>query len=165
MSTFYNGARRILYIKDNGVFKPVACLTSNSFQEQSEIIETTTLDNAGWKTAIPTNQGYAIEFSGIQIATWPGIGDTSKLSYDRLKAIKRAREIFDWEIRNLINLEVDFGQGFISSISEEANNDEFLSFSGQIVGYGRPIFSTGDSVTFDSTLITWDDTNVTFDQE
>ena len=165
MSTFYNGDKRLLFIKVDGIFKPLACLTTNSFAEQSEIIETTTLDNAGWKTAIPTNQGYAIEFSGVEIQTWPGQGDDTKLSYDVLKSIKRARTIFDWEIRNITNLQVDFGQGFIASISEDATTNEFLSFSGQIVGYGRPIFSTGDTVTFDSTIITWDDTNVTFDNE
>ena len=66
MSDFKNGNLKLLYLYVGGEYFPIGCLTSNSFSETSDMLDTTTRQNAnGWKTSIPTNQSYNISFSGI----------------------------------------------------------------------------------------------------
>ena len=60
-----DGGYSILYIKWVDEFLPIGCLTSDSFSEEIEMLETTTRDNGGWKTSTPTNQNYNISFDGI----------------------------------------------------------------------------------------------------
>jgi len=167
VDNIFLGDVRILYVKIAGVFLPVACLSSNSFSEGTDSIDTTTRDNAGWATSQPTNQSYSIEFEGVQINTIFQGGDFTKASYDRLKALKRGRSIFDWEIRTSNGVFVDYGQGFISSLSEDAPAGELLTFAGTITGYGEPKFTsdTLGAVTFDSTIVTFDNTLITWDND
>lgn len=138
-----NGLHSILYIDIGDGFKPVSCLTENNFSEDIETLDTTTRDNNGWKTQITTNQSYELGFSGISINTIFN-GDDTKYSYDILKLIKRNRTIFDWKISNIINGDIDYGKGQITSLSSSFSIDEFISFEGQIMGYGEPI---SDNVT------------------
>ena len=62
---FTNGGYRILYIDSGAGYLPVGCLTSHSFSEESETLNTTTRDNGGWSTEVPTNQSYSISFDGL----------------------------------------------------------------------------------------------------
>lgn len=133
-----NGLYSILYIDIGEGFKPIACLTENSFSENVEMLPTTTRDNAGWKTSVPTMQGYNLTFSGIAKNTIYG-GDTTKYSYDVLKIIKRNKGLIDWKISNLINGDLDYGKGYITSLDSSYVIDEFISFNGQIEGFGVPI--------------------------
>jgi hypothetical protein len=135
---FYNGTDRILYIKLNGVYTPVGCLTGNSISESVEMLDTTTLENDGWKTSRPTGQSYSISFEGVQINTTMAGGNFNIASYDRLKLIKRNRQLIDWKIKGTVYPVVDFGKGFISDISDSENVDEFMTFSGTITGFGKP---------------------------
>ena len=137
---FYKGEDRILYIKVNGTFMPVGCLTSNSISENSEMLDTTTRDNDGWKTSRPTNQDFSISFEGIQVNSTVAGGNFSVASYDRLKILKRDRILIDWRIEGVKHPIVDFGKGYITNISETSTVEEFLTFSGSIVGYGKPLF-------------------------
>lgn len=163
---FYKGFNRVLFIKIADEFLPVACLTNNSLNESSDIIDTTVRTNNGWKTSRPTNQSYTIPFEGVQINTLFD-GDTTKASYDRLKALKRGLTLFEWQIRTIGESFLDYGVGYISEISEAASVDGFLTFSGLIQGYGEPYYTADvlDSISFDSTLIDWSNTLVTFDNE
>lgn len=129
---FYKGEIRMLYIKVSAVWTPLACLTSNPFTEDVEMLPTTTRTNNGWRTSLPTNQGYTIDFEGIQIK------DISKLSYLDLKKIKRARTRIEWRIADDSETFVDEGYGYINNIGEANEVGNFLSFSGQIIGYGQP---------------------------
>ena len=56
--TFTLGEDRILYIKVEGVYLPIGCLTADSIEESSEFIDTTTRDNGGWSTSRPVVQYY-----------------------------------------------------------------------------------------------------------
>ena len=167
-SKFLSADTRILYIKIEGVFIPVACLTDNSFSESVDSLDTTTIENAGWTSSIPTNQSYSISFSGLQIYTlFPPEADQTKASYDRLKALKRGRAIFDWEIRTNDLVFIDYGKGYIDSLSESAPVGEFLTFDGSIKGVGEPLFTSDliGSVTWDSTEVTFDNTIITWDND
>ena len=80
-----NGTYSVFYIKWQGNFLPIGCLTSDTFDEEIEMLDTTTVDNKGWKTSIPTKQNYNISFDGLIKNTNFDGGDSSKISLDRLR--------------------------------------------------------------------------------
>lgn len=136
--TFYKGENQILYIYDGSSWLPIACLTSNSFDEDVEMLDTTTTDNAGWKTSRPLNQSYRISFEGVQIVT-DEITPT-RYSYNLLKVFKRNRTQISWKIES--DIDTEEGLGYITELSESAPVGELLSFSGTIEGYGKPDATT-----------------------
>jgi len=142
-----NGTDRILYIKWNDEFLPIGCLSSDSFDESVDMLDTTTRDNQGWKTSTPTNQSYNISFDGLVINTNFNGGDFTKVSYDRLRVLKRNRTLIEWQIKDNNLTFVDSGFGYITNLSDSANLDEFVTFSGSIVGYGQPNSTSEQSFT------------------
>lgn len=64
------------------------------------------------------------------------------ISYDRLRIMKRNRELITWRIMSSspVPAYIDEGQGYISSISDVSGVNQDASFSGSIIGYGVPIF-------------------------
>jgi len=136
---FYNGSDRILFIKVNGNYMPIGCLVDNSFDESAQFLSTTTRDNQGWETSRPIMQSYTIGFNGIQLNTTISGGNFSVASYDKLKQLKRDKMLLDWKIEGVIYPVVDYGQGYIASLSETNAIDEFMAFSGSITGYGKPL--------------------------
>ena len=131
-----NGTYSILYIDYGFGFFPIGCLTSNSFSEDVETLDSTTIDNQGWKTQVLTNQSYSIDFSGVVIKSLTGVNN-DKASYDRLKLIKRDRQLINWKIED--EYYIESGQGQITSLSSDANIDEFVEFSATLQGYGKPL--------------------------
>jgi len=138
---FYKGQDRILYIKVLGSYLPIACLTDNPFSETSEFIDTTTRDNQGWATSRPMMQSYNISFSGLQVNSSVNGGTFTVVSYDKLKQLKRSKTLLEWKIEGLFPV-VDYGKCYIQELSEATAVDEFLSFSGSLVGFGIPLTTT-----------------------
>lgn len=138
---FYKGESRILYLKLLGAWLPVACLTDNPFSETSEFIDTTTRDNGGWSTSRPNMQSYNISFNGLQINSSVAGGTFTVISYDKLKQLKRNRTLLDWKIEGTFPV-VDYGKCYIQELSEASPVDEFLTFSGSLVGFGLPKITT-----------------------
>lgn len=133
-----NGADRLLYIKIDGFWMPVGCLTGNGLSENADMMDTTTRDSEGWATSKPVQQSYLISFTGIQLnSTMPG-GTFTVASYDRLKLLKRARIKLDWKLQGSKFPIVDFGKCYISSLDDSENIGEFMSFSGVLTGFGKP---------------------------
>lgn len=147
MSTTYKGEEQILYFNIEGSFIPIGCLTSNSFSESVEMLDTTTQDNEGWKTSVPTNQSYNISFEGIQTLT-PDTG-AEKYSYDYLKILKRNRTLIDWRSQ-VDGIWQDEGQAYITEISENAATGELMTFSVSMEGYGKP-----NKITVDYNVLTF----------
>lgn len=139
---FTDGQDRIIYIKILGNWLPIGCLTGNSFSESSEMLATNTRDNSGWMTSRPTNQSFSIAFDGLQVNTTVAGGSFNIASYDKLKLLKRSKQLLDWKIVGALFPVVDYGKGYINEISEASNVGEFLSFSGNITGYGEPKTTT-----------------------
>ena len=131
-----DGSYSVLYIKWNGQFLPVGCLTSDSFSEESETLDTTTRDNNGWKTSVPTRQGYNLSFEGVVKNTNFSGGDATKISLDRLTALKRGRVLVEWEVVLNGSEYTEWGEGYITSLSKSASVDEFISFTCDIEGFG-----------------------------
>lgn len=129
---------RLVYIKWDEEYLPIGCLTSDSFDESIEMLGTTTRDNEGWKTSVPTVQSYNISFDGLIINTNFNGGDFTKISHDRLRILKRSRTLIDWKIADELNTFVDTGKGYITSLSDASTVDEFVSFNASIEGYGKP---------------------------
>jgi hypothetical protein len=139
---FTNGEDRILFLKLNGAWLPVGCLTGNTLSESSEMLPTTTRDNDGWATSRPTMQNYSIGFEGLQVNSTVAMGNFNLASYDRLKLLKRNKTLLDWKIQGVIFPIVDYGKCYINEISEASTVGEFLSFSGSLVGFGIPKVTT-----------------------
>ena len=162
---YYSGSDRILYIKQYGAWLPIGCLTSNSLSESSEMLPTTTRDNNGWSTSRPVAQNYTISFDGLQLNTTVAGGVFTASSYDRLKLLKRNKILLDWKIQGALFPVVDYGKCYISEISEASAVSEFLTFSGTMVGYGKPLVGTiGEFVlnTGDPEVIIATDDNYNF---
>jgi len=137
--TFYNGSDQILYLVVGGIDCPIACLTDNGFSENVEMLETTTVDNNGWKTSRPLNQSFTISFSGVQIVT--DATTPTRYSLDTLRVLKRSRTRVEWKIATGAVFS-ESGEGYITELSETGTADGLLTFSGTIVGYGSPVDTT-----------------------
>lgn len=146
---FYKGQDRILFIKVLGNYLPIACLQDNPFSETSEFIDTTTRDNVGWTTSRPNMQSYNISFSGLQVVTSVAGGNFNVISYDKLKQLKRSRTLLEWKIEGDFPI-IDYGKCYISELSEATPVDEFLSFSGSLIGFGIPLTTTKGSEVLNS---------------
>lgn len=143
----YLGDDRLLYIKINGSWLPIGCLTSNSFSETAEMIDTTTRDNNGWSTSKPTMQSYNVSFEGIEINTTMNGGTFTVASYDRLKLLKRSKTLLDWKTQGTKYPIVDYGKAYINEISDTSVVGELISFSGSMVGFGMPkVTSLGTTI-------------------
>jgi hypothetical protein len=135
---FTLGEDRLMYIKINGNYLPIGCLTGNSLEEQSEFIDTTTRDNNGWSTSRPIFQTYTLSFEGLQVNTTLAGGNFNIASYDKLRDFKRNKVLLEWKLQGEKYPIVDFGKCYIQTLSNTENVGEFLSFSGAMVGYGEP---------------------------
>ena len=150
----YKGEERILYLKINGEFLPIGCVTENSFSETAESFETTTKGEASWQTNKILSQSYSISFTGIQILT--KFFNTNLLSYDTLKELKRKRQLLEWKIQGESFPIVDSGFCYITDISESAVVNELLTFSGTLTGVGEPRIGDGN-IPIDCVLSDWSD--------
>ena len=130
------GSESLFYIVRNGILFPVCCLTSNPIDENAEMMETTTRDNEGWRTSIPTLQGYSIALEGFM--TFDDVIGQNIISYRELRRIKRNKELIVWVIKTLGGQYVDSGKAYIDKISFTDPIDDFIGFSASLVGYGIP---------------------------
>ena len=133
-----NGSYSVLYVKWQGNFLPIGCLNSDSFNEESEMLDTTTRDNGGWKTSRPASQNYNFSFDGLVENTNFIGGDFTKISLDRLTVLKRTRTLIEWITQDNNLVFVDSGYGYITSLSDVSNIDEFISFTCEVEGVFSP---------------------------
>jgi predicted secreted protein len=132
---FINGVIRVLYIKKEGLYLPIGCLTSNSFSETVEMIGTTTRDNVnGWKSSRPTSQSYSISFDGLVGSVADSL---TEVTYKDLKAIKRSRLLVEWRIGDTGLANYEYGLAYITGLGDSASIDEFISFNGSLEGFGE----------------------------
>lgn len=124
------GNNRILYIKQSGEFVPIACLTANSINENTEMFSTTTRASEGWNTYLPDNQSYNISFAGIN--------QQSGISLETLQILKRNRIRITWGIGVLGDI-AEEGLGYIVELNCDDEVNLKSKFSATIQGYGKPI--------------------------
>tara|TARA_R110000744_G_scaffold370392_1_gene480963 strand:+ start:2510 stop:2971 length:462 start_codon:yes stop_codon:yes gene_type:complete len=147
-----DGTYSLLYIKWEDEFLPIGCLTTDSFSEEVEMLDTTTRDNEGWKTSTPTNQSYNLSFDGIVENTNFNGGDFTKISLDRLRVLKRSRTLIEWKTQDENLTFVDSGSGYITSLSKISNMEEFISFTCNIEGFSETESISLEEFELQSTL-------------
>lgn len=141
MMKLIKGEESLFYIKKGQEWVPLACLTSNNFSESAETIDTTTRENRGWKTVLPTMQSYTIAIEGFMVKDDVDSGN-SVLSYRELRTLKRDRVKIEWQIKTLEGWYVDSGFGYILDISDSNSVESMIGFSATIQGFGKPLEST-----------------------
>lgn len=120
------GDYRILSIShDGGLFYPIACVSDNGMSESSDMLDTTTRDNGGWKSSVPTLQSGTIDFSGV----YEQSGD---FTVDDLRVIFRSGDVISWKISSSEGGYIYSGDGYFSSLSDESSMDSFVTFTGSI---------------------------------
>lgn len=128
------GKDSIFFIKYNDIWTPISCEVSSPISEDSEDISTTTRENGGWRTSLPTMQGYSLTVSGVlKVDT-----NTSMLSYYKLREMKRDKTVFEWARRLLDGVYIDSGKAYISSISDSNTVNEDIKFDMTLTGFGKP---------------------------
>ena len=132
------GEDSLFYIKYNGVWCPIAYETSNSFSENVEMINTTTRDNAGWKTELPTNQSYSISLEAI-LTIDDKTANSNVLSYNKIRKMKRERTLIEWKRETFGGWYIDGGKAYIVDISDANSVGEVITFSLQLNGFGKPL--------------------------
>lgn len=128
------GEESVFFIKHSGIWCPISCEIGSPISEQSEMISTTTRDNKGWKTAKPTLQSYTISVDGTVVRD----DFENKLSYRKLRKMKRDRELIEWQRRTGEGYLIDFGKAHITQISDSNSAGDEITFSMELEGYGRP---------------------------
>jgi len=139
---YYKGEDRILYVKVNNNWLPIGCLIDNSMDESSEMMDTTTRDNQGWATSRPIMQSYSLSFNGLQLNTTIAGGNFNAASYDKLQQLKRDKILLQWKIQGTLYPIVNYGKCYINSLSDANPVGEFISFSGSMTGFGKPLTTT-----------------------
>jgi len=140
---FYSGSLFMLYIRNGGTWKPVACLTSNGISESWDFAETVTKCDPGVTRRKPTTYSYEIPFEGVFTDTSGGGGDTAKASWDVIKDLARSKTLTEYEIALLKedgteepNFAPQYGAAYFSALEITGAEGEFITFSGTLLGDG-----------------------------
>ena len=138
MSTFIKGDTIILYVHDGSIYRPVACLTSNSLSETRNIIESQTKCDAGVIIKDAGSYSYEISCEGQYIDTTSVGAEVTKASHDFLHGLIAAGSTETWKMdTGLTDTTNYYGTGIFSDLTlDAAAGDEISTFSGTISGSG-----------------------------
>lgn len=140
MADKIKGEGLILYVHDGTLYRPVACLTSNSMNMERAVIESQTKCAPGVIEKQAGNFSYTIEAEAIAIDTTSINGDDTQASHDYLFDIIKFGTNVNWKMDSGTDSLTYFGKGILSSLGFEApSGDEFATFSLTIDGSGTII--------------------------
>lgn len=134
------GENSIFFIKYNNIWCPIACETSNSFSESVEMINTTTRDNGGWKTELPTMQSYSISLEAV-LTIDDQTANSNIISYNKIRKMKRDLTLIEWKRETWGGWYIDEGKAHIVDISDANAVGEVITFSLTLNGFGKPLES------------------------
>ena len=141
--SFLNGNNSILSILRSGVFRPIACLTSNSTAETVTFNEVQTKCDPGVIISTANAYSYSKSLDGILTNTTAAGGDTALASWDYLSSIMRTKTLIYW--KEAIGSPViinEFGEGYIESLEMTAASGENITFTATIKGNGDIVRTT-----------------------
>lgn len=128
------GENVILYVYDDGQWKPIICGRSCSIVTNAETIETSISGSGIWRTY--EYAGMTWEMS-IDAAVKFDVTNTLALSDMRAKQISREKILCRYERTDeSANVYVDEGYGLITSVSDSGELDSVASFNVTIKGTG-----------------------------
>lgn len=156
------GEDSIFFIKYNNVWCPIACETSNAFSENVEMMNTTTRDNGGWKTELPTLQSYSITLDAV-LSIDDETANSNVLSYNKIRKMKRDLTLIEWKRETWKGWYIDEGKAHIVDVSDSNTVGEDITFSLKLNGFGKPLDGTArvNVLGADSdTMVTDNDNNL-----
>ncbi len=137
MATYIKGKEETLAVWDGvSAYEPIVCLTSNSLSESVEEI-TAPRTKCDTNNALVREAGqysYEIPFEGVYAET-----EAAKLSWAELRTKLRALGNVTWRLTTTYadaSTDVEFGTAFFSALEKTSAVDEFLAFSGTLLGSG-----------------------------
>ena len=137
MADKIKGEGLILYIHDGTLYRPVACLTSNSLDSELGIIEARTKCAPGVVEKQAGIFSYKISAEALAIDSTSVGGDVTKASHDYLMTIQQAKTLINWKMDSGSGTLKYYGTGLITTLGLAApSGDEFASFSLAIDGSG-----------------------------
>lgn len=138
MTTFIKGELLVLYIHDGSIYRPIACLTSNSLSQTRGIIEAQTKCSPGVVEKSTGSMSYSISAEGLYIDTTSVGAEITKASHDYLKTLMDSGASFTWKMdTGLTDNDSYFGTAVLTDLEmTAAAGDEFTSFSSSLDGSG-----------------------------
>lgn len=135
---YIKGDAIVLYIWDDTVYRPVACLTSNSLSQTRGVIETQTKCNPGLTEKAAGAMSYDISAEGNYIDTTSAGAEVTKASHDFLFGIMNAGTSVTWKMDTGLSDEPNyFGTAILSDLEMTApTGDELTTFSCGLAGSG-----------------------------
>jgi len=142
MADKIKGEGLILYWHDGTLYRPVACLTSNSLNTERGIIEARTKCEPGVVEKEAGVFSYTIDAEALAIDTTSVGGDDTKASHDFLLEAQKGTAKGNWKMDSGSQDLTYYGVGILTTLGLEAPaGDEFASFSLTIDGIGT-IYNT-----------------------
>ena len=131
------GELGILYIHDATLYRPVACLTSNSLNTAVSIIESQTKCNPGQVIKQAGTLSYTLDAEGEYIDTTSVGGEVTKASHDYLITLQQALSEVTWKLDTGVTGAIYYGTAIISDLTlDQGAGDEISTFSMTLDGSG-----------------------------
>ena len=136
--TLIKGDSAILYVHDGLVYRPIACLTSNTLSQTRGVIETQTKCDPGNTVKGAGSMSYSISAEGLYIDTTSVGAEVTKASHDYLKTIIDAGTSVTWKMDTaLTDTAAYYGTAILSDLEASfPTGDEFANFSCTLEGSG-----------------------------
>lgn len=134
-----NGDTLILSVYDDTAtaYRPVACLTTNSLNQSTNIIESQTKCTPGETTKTKGTRSYNIAAEGEYIDTTSTGGETTKASHDYLKELSEGSTNITWRMATgLTDTPFYYGEAIISELSLTGPAGEPSTFTTTLEGTG-----------------------------
>lgn len=132
-----SGDSLILGVYDGAAYRPVACLTTNSLNEATEVRESRTKCFPNQVKKSKGVDSYTLNAEGEYIDTTSVGGDTAKASHDYLRELKNGSELVTWRMSTgLVDTPYYYGESIITDLSLTAPTAEDSTFSVTFDGSG-----------------------------
>jgi predicted secreted protein len=137
MSTPIKGELGILYVHDGTIYRPIACLTSNSLNTAVSIIESQTKCDPGVVVKQAGTLSYTLDAEGEYIDTTSVGGEVTKASHDYLLTLQQALTSVTWKLDTGVTGAVYYGSAILSDLTlDQGAGDEISTFSVTLEGSG-----------------------------
>jgi predicted secreted protein len=135
--TAIKGEVGILYIHDDTIYRPVACLTSNSLNSTVAIIESNTKCNPGVTIKQAGLSTYNISAEGEYIDTTSVGGEITKASHDFLYGRQASKALQTWKLVTGVTGAIYYGTVIITDLNlDQGSGDDLSTFSMTMEGSG-----------------------------
>ena len=135
MSTYITGDNEILSVwNGTDAYEPIVCLTSNGLSETVDEISARTKCDANGATQKQAGAySYEIPFEGIYADP-----EADKAGWADIRTKLRTLGTFTWKIETTYasGTDVEYGTAYFSSLEKTGAIDEFITFSGTLMGSG-----------------------------